>query len=313
MAQQRVGFIGLGTMGFPMSSNILKRGFPLTVYDVVPTAVERSVALGAQRADSPRALAARSDVIVTSLPNSPDVEAVYLGDQGVLAGAQPATILVEMSTIDPLVSRRLAAAAAERGVRMLDAPVAKTSAAAVTGTLTIMVGGDRDAMQEALPVLQAMGTDIFYCGSTGSGHAMKLVNNLISTNLMVLNSEALVLGAKCGLTVETMLEVMGSTAASNGQLVGTMRNRVLGGDEQPGFMVRLAYKDLGLILQLGNQLGISLPLTALCREAYSEAQAAGLGSNDLSTVLKVKERQAGVQVRLADAGGITDTSPGTPR
>jgi 3-hydroxyisobutyrate dehydrogenase-like beta-hydroxyacid dehydrogenase len=288
-----------------MSSNILKKGFPLTVFDVVPAAVERLTAQGASAAATPREVAAASDVVVTSLPNSPDVEAVYQGPNGVLAGARAGTITIEMSTIDPLVSRRLAAQAAEQGVRVLDAPVAKTSAAAITGTLTIMVGGDQAAMQEAMPVLQAMGTDIFYCGPSGSGHAMKLVNNLISTSLMTLNSEALVLGGKLGLSVETMLEVMSSTAATNGQLVGTMRNRVLGGDDEPGFMVRLAYKDLGLILQLGYQLGISLPLTAVSREQFNEANAIGLGSNDLSTVLKVKERQAGVQVRLAEAGGVT--------
>ena len=305
---QRVGFVGLGTMGGPMSTNVLKKGFPLTVFDVVPAAVERLAQLGAEPAGLPRQLAASSDVIVTSLPSSPDVEAVYLGQDGLLAGAEPGTILVEMSTIDPLVSRRLAALAAERGLRMLDAPVAKTSAAAVSGTLTIMVGGDRDTMNEALPVLQSMGTDIYYCGPIGSGHAMKLVNNLVSTSLIALNAEALVLGAKCGLTVETMLEVMGSTAATNGQLVNTMRNKVLAGDDVPGFMVKLAHKDLGLILQLGFQLGVSLPITAQAREQYSQASAEGLGADDLTTLLKVKERQASIQVRLAGAGGVSSTA-----
>src|SRR5581483_1780420 len=209
--------------------------------------------------------------------------------------------------------RRPAGQAAEKGIRMLDCPVAKTSDAAVTGTLTIMVGGERATMDEALPVLQTMGTDIFYCGPIGSGHAMKLVNNLISTNLMALNAEALVLGAKCGLTVETMLEVMSSTAATNGQLVRTMRNRVLAGDENPGFMARLAHKDLGLIIQLGYQLGVSLPITALIREQFSEVVAEGLGNKDLSTVLKIKEHQAKVRVRLAEAGGITPLEEGAPQ
>ncbi len=310
---KRVGFIGLGTMGRPMSTNVLKKGFPLIVYDIVPAAVEQLRELGAEAAASPRALAEQSDFVITSLPNSPDVESVYLGDDGVLAGARPGTILIEMSTIDPLVSRRLAGQAAEKGIRMLDCPVAKTSDAAVTGTLTIMVGGERATMDEALPVLQTMGTDIFYCGPIGSGHAMKLVNNLISTNLMALNAEALVLGAKCGLTVETMLEVMSSTAATNGQLVRTMRNRVLAGDENPGFMARLAHKDLGLIIQLGYQLGVSLPITALIREQFSEVVAEGLGNKDLSTVLKIKEHQAKVRVRLAEAGGITPLEEGAPQ
>jgi 3-hydroxyisobutyrate dehydrogenase-like beta-hydroxyacid dehydrogenase len=292
-------------MGGPMSANILKKGFQLTVFDVVHAAVDKLATLGAEPAGRPRDVAAASDVVVSSLPNSPDVEAVYLGEDGVLAGAAAGTILVEMSTIDPLVSRRLAERAAERGIRMLDAPVAKTSAAAVTGTLTIMVGGDRATMDEAMPVLQAMGTDIFYCGEIGSGHAMKLVNNLVSTNLMAINSEALVLGGKLGLSVETMLEVMGSTAATNGQLVNTMRNKVLAGDDKPGFMVRLAHKDLGLILQTGYQLDVSLPVTALVREQYSQANAEGMGADDLSNLLKVKERQAKIQVRLRDAGGVT--------
>jgi 4-hydroxybutyrate dehydrogenase/sulfolactaldehyde 3-reductase len=167
-----------------------------------------------------------------------------------------------------------------------------------------MVGGERATMDEALPVLQAMGSEIFHCGPGGNGHAMKLVNNLISTTLMALNSEALVLGAKCGLSVETMLEVMSATAATNGQLMTTMKARVLSGEERPGFMIRLGHKDLGLILQLGYQLGVALPITAVAREQFSEASSQGLGSSDLSTVLKVKERQAGVRVRLQDAGGV---------
>jgi 3-hydroxyisobutyrate dehydrogenase-like beta-hydroxyacid dehydrogenase len=140
---------------------------------------------------------------------------------------------------------------------------------------------------------------------------MKLVNNLVSTTLVMVNSEALVLGAKCGLTVETMLEVMRSSAANNGVLINTMPRRVLGGDDNPGFMLKLGHKDLGLILQLGYQVGVSLPVAAVAREQLSQAAAEGLGDNDLSTFLKVKERQAGMQVRLQGAGGVQETgAPG---
>jgi 3-hydroxyisobutyrate dehydrogenase-like beta-hydroxyacid dehydrogenase len=307
MAQQ-VGFIGLGTMGRPMSTNVLKKGYPLTVFDVVPSAVEWLRELGAEAAGSPRELAERSGVVITSLPNAPDVEHVYLDADGLLAGAKAGSILIEMSTIDPLTSRKLSAACKAKGVRMLDAPVAKTSDAAISGTLTIMAGGDEATYNEALPILQTMGTDIFYCGAEGTGHAMKLVNNLVSATLTMVNSEALVLGAKCGLTVETMLEVMRSSAANNGVLMNTMPRRVLGGDDTPGFMLKLGHKDLGLILQLGYLLGVSLPVTAVAREQLSQGAAEGLGDKDMSTFLKVKERQAGIRVRLKAAGGVQETS-----
>jgi 3-hydroxyisobutyrate dehydrogenase-like beta-hydroxyacid dehydrogenase len=292
---KRVGFIGLGTMGGPMAANILKGGYPLTVYDVVPAAVDRLVGLGAGAASSPREVGLRSDVVFSSLPDSIDVESVYVGPDGVLDGVAPGAVVIEMSTISPATTARVREAAAAGGVRMLDAPVGKTSEHAVTGTLTIMVGGDRAVLEECEPILRCVGSDIFHCGGPGAGIAMKLVNNLLSTAIMAVDAEALAMGLKAGLAVDKMLEVMGSTAAANAQLT-TLATKTLAGDDRPGWSVRLAYKDLSVLLELASQLTYPAPMLAAAHAVYAEAVAQGHGPSDVSALIRPKARIAGVEL-----------------
>ena len=299
--KQKVGFIGLGTMGKPMAKRVLLHGgFPLTVHDVVHAPVQELVAEGAGAAGSPKAVAETSDVVITMLPNSSDVEEVVLGEDGVIEGLRPGAVLIDMSTIDPAVTKRVAGEIAARGGRMLDAPVGKSSPAAVDGTLTIMVGGDEATFEECRSILDSMGTFIVHCGESGAGASMKLAHNLIGCLIVAAVSEGLALGARAGLKPDTMLHVIGNSGPSSFHLVNTFPKQVLKGNLQPGFMLDLAYKDLGLIEAMGEKLGVPLPVAHLTRELFSMARQKGLGRQDWTSLLTLYEEWAGVKVRLED-------------
>jgi len=296
---KRVGFIGLGLMGGPMARNVLRKGFPLIVHDVVEERMAALMAEGAKAAGSPREVAAASDVVLTILPASADVEAVLLGPGGVVEGAAPGAAVVEMSTIDPHVTKRVAAALAARGLRMLDAPAGRPSTFAESAELIFMVGGDAALLEELRPVLLAMGTTIFYCGESGMGASMKAVNNLLSVASLALTGEALVLGAKAGLRAEVMLDVFRQTAANNAHLHMTYPNKALKGDFSPMFMVDLAHKDLSVALALGANQQVPLMLGAVAREMFTRARAQGRGKLDWTALITVLEDEAGVKVRSA--------------
>jgi 3-hydroxyisobutyrate dehydrogenase len=293
----RIGFIGLGTMGRPMARNVLKAGFPLTVHDVEPDAVAALTVLGAAAARSPREVAREADAVVTMLPDSPDVEAVLLGPEGIVHGARPGTLVIDMSTIDPAVTRKVGAALAAGGVRMIDAPVGRTSAHAEAGTLFIMIGGAAEDVEEARPLLKAMGSDLVHCGDLGMGITMKVVNNFLSCASVALTAEALVLGAKAGLRVDTMLAVMSSTAAKTAHLEMTFPAKALKDDFVPGFTVDLAHKDMGIALRLGADRRVPLSVGAVARELLATARAQGRGRLDWTAVITVLEEIAGVRVR----------------
>lgn len=294
----RIGFIGLGTMGRPMAMNLVKRGYVLHVCDRVPSAVDTLVRSGAQAAGTPRDAAVASNVIITMLPNSPDVDEVVLGTDGVIYGARPGTLVIDMSTIDPATTRKVGAALVARGIRMLDAPVGRTSTHAEQGKLLIMVGGEEKDLKEAQPIFEALGDTIVYCGPLGAGETMKLVNNFLSTAAAVITAEGLALGVKAGLRLETILDVVRGTTATNGHLSGTFPARAFKGNFEPGFMIDLAHKDLGLALNLGTTLNVPLPVGAACREVYTQARAAGLGRLDWSGIVRILEAQTGVELRL---------------
>jgi 4-hydroxybutyrate dehydrogenase/sulfolactaldehyde 3-reductase len=296
---KRVGFIGLGLMGDPMARNVLKQGFPLTVYDVVRERVDVLVTVGAKSAASPKEVAQASDVVLTILPNSTDVEAVILGPGDVAEGGGAGLAVIEMSTIDPHVTTRVAAALAARGMRMLDAPVGRPSTFAESAELAFMVGGDVALLEELRPVLLAMGNTIFYCGESGMGATMKAVNNLLSITTLAVTSEALVLGAKAGLKTNVMLDVFRQTAASNAHLQMTYPGKALKGDFSPMFMVDLAHKDLSVALMLGASQQVPLALGAVAREMFTSARARGRGKLDWTAVITVLEDEAGVKVRNA--------------
>lgn len=296
-----VGFIGLGTMGGPMARNLLKNGHRLTVADVRPSAVAELTAAGASAAKTPRDVAAASDIVITMLPDAPDVERVALGPDGIVAGIKPGSIYIDMSTIDPGTTRKVGAAIAAKGAAMIDAPVGKTADAAVAGTLTLMVGGPVDAVARCRPVLDCMGTDFFHCGELGAGETMKLINNLLATAVSEASIEALVTGVKSGLTLDTMMSVLRTTMAWNNALAIALPKRPLAGDFAPGFMMKLAYKDCRLALQMVEGLGVSAPVGKAALASLDEGLERGLQDQDIGALLRLREEAAGVEVRLATA------------
>lgn len=294
-----VGFIGLGTMGGPMAANVLKKGHRLTVFDVNAGAVARLTAAGARSGDSPRAVAAASEVIITMLPDAPDVERVALGPDGIAAGIKPGAVYIDMSTIDPDTTQTVARTIVAKGAQMIDSPVGKTAEHAVSGTLTLMVGGDPAVIARVRPILDCMGTDFIHCGALGMGHAMKIVNNLLATTLLEINSEVLAAGIKAGLTLETMTAVMQKTMAWNNQLAVAMPARPFVGDFAPGFMLKLAHKDCRLALTMIRKLGLSAPVGEATLAACADGIAKGVGERDVGVLLKLREEPAGVAVRTA--------------
>jgi 4-hydroxybutyrate dehydrogenase/sulfolactaldehyde 3-reductase len=297
-----VGFIGLGTMGAPMARNILdKGGHRLVVFDVQPAAVASLVASGAVAAATPREVAAAAEIVITMLPDAPDVERVALGPQGVVAGIRAGSIYIDMSTIDPLTTRNVGAAIAAKGAAMIDSPVGKTADHAVAGTLTLMVGGPADVLARCRPVLDCVGTDVFHCGDLGAGQTMKLINNLLATAVSEASIEALVAGTKSGLTLDTMMSVLRTTMAWNNALAIALPKRPLAGDFSPGFMLKLAHKDCRLALQMAEALGVATPVGRAAFASLDEGMKRGLADDDVGALLKLREQPAGVEVRMRRA------------
>jgi 3-hydroxyisobutyrate dehydrogenase-like beta-hydroxyacid dehydrogenase len=293
----KVGFIGLGIMGGPMAANVLARGHSLTVHDISDAAVARLTAKGAIAARNAAAVAAASDIVITMLPDAPDVEAAALGLDGVIHGVRPGSVMVDMSTSAPDTTRRIGAALAAKHCAMVDCPVGKTADHAVTGTLTLMIGGDDAAVAQVMPVLECMGTDMFRCGRLGNGHAMKATNNLLATTLVALNAEILAAGVKAGLTLGTMTSVMQKTMAWNNQLAVAFPLRPLKGDFAPGFMLKLAHKDCRIALGMIDAMGLQAPIGRAALAACQEGIDLGFASHDVGVLLKMREEAAGVTVR----------------
>jgi 3-hydroxyisobutyrate dehydrogenase-like beta-hydroxyacid dehydrogenase len=292
------GFIGLGTMGAPMARNLLAKGHQLVVCDVVPQSVASLTAAGARAAATPREVAAAVDFVITMLPDSPDVERVALGPDGIVEGIRPGAVYIDMSTIDPETTRRVGARMRTKGAEMIDSPVGKTADAAVAGTLTLMVGGPAEVVARCRPLLDGMGTDFFHCGELGAGQTMKLLNNLLAQALGAASAETLVAGVKAGLTLDTMLSVLRTTMAWNNQLAIAMPKRPLVGDFSPGFMMKLAQKDCRLALQMVEGLGVTAPIGRATLASLDECMDHGLKDMDVGSLLKMREEQAGVTVRL---------------
>jgi 3-hydroxyisobutyrate dehydrogenase-like beta-hydroxyacid dehydrogenase len=296
-----VGFIGLGTMGGPMARNVLKQGHRVVVHDVNEAAVGALVAAGATGAASPREAAAASDIVITMLPDAPDVERVALGRDGIVEGIRAGSVYVDMSTIDPATTLRVAQAIAAKGAAMIDSPVGKTADAAVAGTLTLMVGGPAEGIARVRPVLDCMGTDFFHCGGLGAGQTMKLINNLLATAVSEASIEALVAGRKSGLALETMMRVLSTTMAWNNALAIALPKRPLAGDFEPGFMMKLAQKDCRLALRMVESLGVNAPVGRAALASVDEAVAQGYADADVGALLRLREQPLEVTVRLASA------------
>ena len=293
----KIGFIGLGVMGSPMAANIVKAGHELTVYDRSPEAVAALVKLGAKSASCGREVGQASEIVVTMLPEPQHVEQAILGPDGVAEGLQKGGLVIEMSTIDPGTSRRVGDVLRARGMDLVDSPVGKTSEHAATGTLTLMVGGNQAAIDRAMPVLKCMGTDTYFCGGPGTGHAMKMTNNLLATTIMVANTEVLAMGIKAGLTLELMQEVMRTTMAWNQQLAVAMPKKAFVGDDSPGFAIRLACKDVRIACEVAETMGFEALVGRAAQATMDRAIAMGLGDRDTAALMFIREKELGIEVR----------------
>ncbi|MCG3212406.1 MAG: 2-hydroxy-3-oxopropionate reductase [Anaerolineae bacterium] len=292
---EKAGFVGLGIMGQGMSRNLLKAGFPLTVWNRTASKMDALVEAGAKAAASPGEVAANSDITVICVSDTPDVEAVILGPDGILSSAKPGSVVIDCSTISPIVTRQLHQKLAEKGVALLDAPVSGGSEGAAKGTLSIMVGGAAETFQRALPVLQAMGSKITLVGESGAGQTVKLVNQILVANSMLAVGEALLFAQAGGVDLEKALEAVSAGAAGS----WTLSNRgpqVIRRDWRPGFMIDLQQKDVRLILDAAAKLGAPVPGTALVHQLYNTLQKQGLGSEGNHALVKALENLAGFKI-----------------
>jgi 3-hydroxyisobutyrate dehydrogenase len=300
--RERVGFIGLGIMGRGMARNILKAGFPLRVWNRTASRMDELAAEGAGPASSPGDLAFHSDIIITCVSDTPDVEQVLLGEGGVIHGARPGSLVIDMSTISPRATQRIAAQLAERHIHMLDAPVSGGSEGAARGTLSIMVGGDVTQFERALPVFQAMGTTITHLGPIGAGQTTKLVNQILVVGHALAMSEALLFAQAGGVDLRKALEAVSGGAAGSWML-SNRGPQILARDWRPGFTIDLQQKDLRLVLQEADRLGVPLPGTALIHQLYRTLQARGLGHEGNHALIKALENLAGIEIGAWDEGG----------
>lgn len=289
----RIAFIGLGNMGGPMAANLVRAGYILRVFDLVPTAVQAAVAAGAMAATSAREAVADADIVISMLPASRHVEALYLGSEGVLDAIPEGALIIDSSTIAPASARKVAEAATVRGLSMLDAPVSGGTAGAQAGSLTFIVGGQSQALERARPVLAAMGKNIFHMGAAGAGQVAKLCNNMALGVIMAATGEAIALGAAHGLDAKVLSQMMAvSTSRSWATEVcnpwpGVLENAPASRGYSGGFGNDLMLKDLGLAAEAAMQTGASIPLGELARNLYAMNSTAGNGALDFSSVVKL--------------------------
>ena len=290
----RIGFIGLGNMGRPMAANLARKGARVTVHDVNSEPVAALAQLGAAAATGAAEVARSSDIVFTMLPTTAVVEDVVAGADGLLQHCARGSVIVDMSTVDPLATDRLAAAAAARGIGFADAPVGRLASHAERGESLFMVGAADDVFARITPLLQMMGTTIHHCGGPGTGMRTKLVNNYLAIISCQLNAEAVALSQRFGLSLEKTLDVIHGTTATNGQLKIAWPAKVLKGDVAPGFTIDLAHKDLTLIVEAANAVQVPVPIAAVAREAFSAARGRGCGAQDFSSVVDVLCDGAGI-------------------
>jgi 3-hydroxyisobutyrate dehydrogenase-like beta-hydroxyacid dehydrogenase len=291
----KVGFIGLGNMGGPMALNLVKAGFSLVVHDIDSAKVERLTAKGAVKGDSAGSVAAAVDRTIVIVETTAQVESVIAGEQGIVNGAKPGHIVVCMSTIDPLVAKRLGAMLEGRGIAMLDAPVSGGTERAATGELSVIAGGAKQTFAVCQDLFRAMGKNLFHVGGLGQGLAMKLVNNMLVQVNTVAVAEALVLGVKAGLDPQTIYDVVRVSTGTSYAFEGRVP-KILKRDFAPGGTVDISFKDQELETQYAKQIGVPLFLANVSQQVYQMARAAGLNKEDGSAIVKVLERLAGVTV-----------------
>ena len=296
---ERVGFVGVGTMGKLMAINLLKRHYQVTAFDLNPAPVEELLEYGAEQAGSSAEAAAAGDVVITMLPSSPHVEEAVLGPGGILDGMRPGTVLIDMSTIDPLVSKRVAEQVGAKGFRMLDAPVSGGSVGARDATLTIMVGGPKNLFDQCKPILEAMGKNVIHCGENGMGEVVKVVNNLIAGVSMAVTAEAYNIGLRAGADPKVLYDVISKSSGRcwshdvNHPIPGVIPASPANDDYTPGFMVDLMRKDLGLAISAAQGVQAPAVLAAAAEQLFGVASNLGFGRKDMSAVVKAVQALSG--------------------
>ena len=294
----KIGFIGTGNMGNPMAANLIKAGHQLTVHDLRREAATNLLEMGANWAASPKAAVPGNEVVLTSLPVPRDVEAVVLGENGILEGASEGQVLFDLSTNSPTMIRRLHEECAASGMTLLDSPVSGGTYGASAGTLAVMVGGDKPTFDRFKPTLEAIGTHVVYCGDIGNGSVCKICNNLMSMGTGVLLAEALTLGVKAGVDLDTLADVINNSTGGSKRLKDKFPLFLFQGNFEPGFATALAAKDVRLAPDLGREYGIPMELSTLVAHRHVEALFSGYGPEDSDAVAKIQEEKSGIQLRL---------------
>ncbi len=296
---KNVGFIGLGMMGLHMAKNLIKAGNNVTVFDVSQAALDMIDDKEARKASTPAELASESEIIISMVTSTANVQEIVTGENGILKGMQPGSVYIDMSTILPTVTKQLAQTIKEAGFAMLDAPVSRGQVAAINGTLSIMVGGEKKVYEQCLPILKQMGTDVYYCGQSGNGAAVKLVNNHLVGIMVPAIAEALVLGVKGGLKLETILEVVQGSSGTCWMMENYFPNQVFKGNFKPGFRADLMKKDLTLVNEFASDVGLPLALGAAAKQIFEDVHNEGLGDLDQTVTTRRLEELVNVKVRYA--------------
>ncbi len=292
MEKKRLGFVGTGIMGAPMARNLLKAGYPLTVHNRTKTKAESLIAAGANWAATAADVTRRSDIVITCVPDTPDVRQVLLGENGVIKAARPGLICIDMSTISPAATKEMGQILQGKGVILIDAPVSGGEIGAIEGKLSIMMGGPKESVEMVRPIMQVLGRTITYCGSLGSGQMTKLVNQIMVIHTIMSMAEGFAFAEKAGLDLQTTLDVTSAGAASSHSLKA-LGPKVIAGDFKPAFMVDLQQKDLRLVLEYAEQLKQPLPGVALVRQLLTVLQANGRGRDGTQALIDVIRQLGG--------------------
>jgi 3-hydroxyisobutyrate dehydrogenase len=295
MAKERVGFIGTGIMGGPMARNLLKAGYPVTVYNRTKEKAAQLLSEGAKWGESSFEIAGRSDVVITCVPDTPDVKEVLLGTKGVIEGAREGLICVDMSTISPSATQEMGKVLADKGVILIDAPISGGQTGAIEGKLSIMMGGPVEAVEKVRPIMEVMGRVVTYCGPLGSGQMTKLVNQVMVIHMIMSIAEGFAFAEKAGLDLQTTLKVTSAGAAGSHSLK-VLGPKIIAGDFAPAFMVDLQQKDLRLVLECAEQFKQPLPGVALAKQLLGVLQAQGRGRDGTQALVDVLRQLAGKRV-----------------
>ena len=290
----KVGYVGLGLMGNPMSKNLIKAGHEVTVWNRTASRMDELIEAGAKASGSAAEAARNSEIVFTNVSDSPDVEEVILGEDGIIEGAASGSVVIDNSTISPDVTKHIASKLSANGVHMLDAPVSGGTIGAAAGTLLVMVGGDREVFDRCLPVLQAMGTSITYCGEIGLGQVTKLSNQILGLGNMAAACEAIVFAAKAGVDPDALISAW-TGGAGNSWMISNLGPKVFERDFAPGFMIDLAQKDLRLVLESARNMDVPLFTTPIVNQVYQSVQQAGYGRDGVQAYIRTLEKLAGIE------------------